>query len=76
MNPYKKRRIIEHVLGQGLLPKDEWGKTLPPEDLLVWFGLSRMLDRSEQDEIKREFVAIAEAEEVSVALRADADPLS
>ena len=76
MNPYKKRRIIEHVLWQGPLPKDEWGKTLPAEDLLVWFGLAGVLDRSEQAEIKREFVAMAEAEDLSVALRADANPLS
>ena len=76
MNPYKKRMIVEHVLKQGPLPKDQWGRPLSPADLLVWFGLSEALDSIERVEIMREFAAMVEAEDLGVSLRANADPSS
>lgn len=62
MNVHKMRVIQEHVRRQGRLPTDQWGNPLSPDDLLVWFGLSKLLSAQEQIEVKRELIAMAEAE--------------
>jgi len=62
MNPYKKQEILQHIRRQGRLPMDRFGNAMTPDDLLVWFDLESMLDAEEQNEIKRELAALADAE--------------
>jgi len=69
MNPYKLRTIIEFVRSQGKLPTDRWGGVLSPDDLIVWYGLNRLLSPAEQTELKRELAAIAEAEAIKERLQ-------
>ena len=69
MNIYKLRAIVDHVRRQGRLPTDRWGCVLNPDDLLVWFGLDGILDPEEQVEVKRELVALADAEAFMDELR-------
>lgn len=62
MNPYKKQEILQHIRGQGRLPTDRFGNVMSPDDMLVWFDLASILNAEEQNEIKRELVALTDAE--------------
>ena len=62
MNPYKLRAIIEFVRSQGKLPTDRWGCVLSPDDLIVWFGLERVLLPKEQEVVKYALHAMSEIE--------------
>ena len=64
MNPYKVRAIVEHVRRQGGLPTDQFGNVLPPDDLLVWFGLNKVLTIDEQRHMKNEFEAMQEGQSI------------
>ena len=62
MNPYKKQEILQHIRRQGRLPTDRFGIVLSPDDMLIWFDLASILNTEEQNEIKRELVALGDAE--------------
>jgi hypothetical protein len=63
MNIYKKQDIVSFIRKQGKLPTDQFGQILPINDLLLWFELDKCLTRPEQEIIKKELTAIAEAQE-------------
>jgi hypothetical protein len=69
MNTYKLRAIVDHVRSHGRLPTDQWGNVLEPEDLLVWYGLDRVLSVEEQTIVKWELQAMIDAEEMMGQLR-------
>jgi hypothetical protein len=69
MNGYRLRTILDFIRSQGKLPCDQWGNTLSPDDLLVWFGLKNDLTPEEQREVKRELAALVEAEALMDRLR-------
>jgi len=69
MNPYKKQGILEHIRRRGIMPTDRFGNVLSPEDLLVMFDLDSVLSAEEQNEVKRELRAIADAQELLDHLR-------
>ena len=62
MNRYKLNAIMRHVREQGRLPEDRWGDAMNVDDLLVWYGLSGRLTTEEEAVVKRELVALQEAE--------------
>jgi len=62
MNRYKIRNIVDFIRRQGKLPTDQFGQTLPVDDLLGWFGLDECLSRYEQRCVKQELAALAEAQ--------------
>ena len=62
MNPYKMRAIVDHIRSRGRLPTDEFGNTLPTDDLVVWFGFNEVLSLDEQRVVKAELRMMAEAE--------------
>ena len=69
MNTCKMMAIAELIRGQGGLPTDQMGEILSPEDVLVWFGLDKLLTAEEQAEAKRELGAMAEAQALVERLR-------
>ena len=69
MNIYKLRAVIDHIRRQGRLPRDQWDNRLSLHDQMVWFGLDRVLTSEEQDLVKCELNAIAEAEDLADQLR-------
>ena len=62
MNRYKMRDIVDFIRRQGKLPTDLFGQILPVDDLLAWFGLDECLSRYEQSCVKKELIALAEAQ--------------
>lgn len=70
MNIYTKRAVIDYILKNGQLPVDQFGNLRPLDDIMVLYGLNDVLDPEEQRWIKRELVAIAEAQAVVDRLRA------
>jgi hypothetical protein len=64
MNTYKIRAIVEMIRRNGGLPTDEFGSILPPDELLVRYGLVELLSEEEQRVMKRELAALAEAQVV------------
>jgi len=69
MNLHKLKAIVDFVRRQGRLPTDRWNTVLNPEDLVVWFGLDDVLTPHEQEVVKAEFRAMAEAESTLDQLR-------
>ncbi|MFA6175613.1 MAG: hypothetical protein WC765_03425 [Phycisphaerae bacterium] len=69
MNIYKKQDIVSFIRKQGKLPTDQFGQILPVNDLLLWFELDKCLTRLEQEMIKKELAAMAEAQEALEKLR-------
>lgn len=62
MNEYKIRNIIGWIRAQGGLPRDAYGQMLSVDDLMGWFGLNERLTPGEQMCMRKEFVAMVEAE--------------
>ena len=62
MNKHKIWNIVNLIRRQGKLPTDQFGQILPVDDLLVWFGLDECLSRYEQEYVKQELAALAEAQ--------------
>ena len=62
MTVYKVRCIIEWIRAQGKLPKDVYGQVLSVDDLMGWFGLIECLTPGEQLYMRKELVAMVEAE--------------
>ena len=69
MNIYKKQDIVGFIRRQGKLPADQFGQILPVDDLLLWFELDKCLTRPEQEIIKKELAAMAEAEQALEKLK-------
>ncbi|HBG27628.1 MAG: hypothetical protein A2Y10_15680 [Planctomycetes bacterium GWF2_41_51] len=69
MNIYKKQDIVSFIRRQGRLPTDQFGQILPAGDLLLWFELDKCLTRLEQEIIKKELAAMAEAQDALEKLR-------
>ena len=69
MNRYKTMAITEFIRSQGGVPTDQMGEILSPGDVLVWFGLDKLLTVAEQAEVKREVVAMADAQALVEQLR-------
>lgn len=63
MNPYKLRAIVEYLRNEGK------GLSATHDELLRCYGLDDLLSLDEQDAIKRELAAIAEAEAFMDQLR-------
>ena len=62
MNRHKIWNIVNFIRRQGKLPTDQFGQILPVNDMLVWFGLDECLSRYEQECVKQELAALAEAQ--------------
>ena len=62
MNKHKIWNIVNFIRRQGKLPTDQFGQILPVNDILVWFGLDECLSRYEQEYVKQELAALAEAQ--------------
>ena len=62
MNWYKIRSIVAFIGGQGPLPSDERGVILDQDDILVWFGLDKLLTVEEARLVKQELLAMMEAQ--------------
>jgi len=71
MNGYKIKAIVDWIRGNGGLPTDQFGNTLPPDDLLVWYGLNDLLSAEEQRVMKRELEALVESQIVIDQLKAN-----
>ena len=71
MNIHKVRNITDHIRRQGKLPTDPHGHTLSADDLLAWFGLAKYLTPVEQQCIKKELIAMIEAEVLLEQIQAD-----
>jgi hypothetical protein len=71
MNGYKIKAIVDWIRGNGGLPTDQFGNTLPPDDLLVWYGLNDLLSAEEQRVMKREPEALVESQIVIDQLKAN-----
>ena len=69
MNIYKKQDIVAFIRKQGKLPTDQFGQILPVDDLISWFELDKCLNRYEQQVIKKELVALVEAEQAMEKIR-------
>ena len=63
MNPYKLKAIVEYLRKEGR------GLSASHEELLRCFGLEEVLPSDEQETVKRELAAIAEAEMFMEAVR-------
>jgi hypothetical protein len=61
---------MKWIQDRGRLPTDQFGNTLEAADLVVWFGLNRVLDSEESKMVERELAALAEAEAIIDQLRA------
>ena len=64
MNLYKLRAIIDFIRRQGRLPADQFGNTLPPDEILSLYGLRDLLSLDEQRQLRTELAGMAEAEAV------------
>ena len=62
MNPYKIRTVVDRIRANGGLPTDQFGAILESDDVLAWFGLTRLLTPAEQNVIKNELRMMAEAQ--------------
>ena len=62
MDIHKIRQIVDFIRSHGRLPTDPYGQTLSPDDLLAWFGLTKHLTPMEQKCIKKELIAMIDAE--------------
>ena len=71
MNGQKMRAIVEFVRSQGELPTDQMGHVLSEDDLLVWYGLDKVLTREERLDVKEELQGMAEAQELVERLRSE-----
>jgi hypothetical protein len=69
MNTYTLRQIVKFIQDQGRLPTDPYGQTLCPQDVLAFYGLNTLLHPDEQRLLRREIVALAEAEAIMDQLR-------
>jgi len=69
MNIYKKQDIVAFIRRQGKLPTDQFGQILPVDELILWFELDKCLTRYEQQVIKKELVALVEAEQAMEKIR-------
>ena len=69
MNWYKIRSILDFIRRQGRLPTDERGIILNQDDILAWFGLDNLLTVEEQQQVKRELLAMIEAQAFVERLR-------
>lgn len=72
MNGNNVRHAVGFVRSQGSLPRDSAGNVLDEEDLLVWFGLDKVLSRFEQMQVKKELAVMTEAEDFFERLRLSA----
>ena len=61
MNWHKQREILEYIRRQGGLPVDGTGRTLSPDEVLVWFGLDELLAPGEKRQLMQEISAMTEA---------------
>jgi len=62
MNAYKIRSIVEWIRAKGRLPTDAYGQVLSVDDLMGWFGLDECLTPGEQLYMRKQLVAMVEAE--------------
>jgi len=62
MNKHKIWKIVDFIRSQGKLPTDQFGQILPVDDLLAWYGLDECLSSYEQQCVKKELAALAEAQ--------------
>ena len=62
MNSYKIRLLVDVIRRNGKLPTDPYGQTLCGDDIIAWYGLSRLLTADEKVYLKRELTMLAEAE--------------
>ena len=72
MNSYKIRYILEFIRSKGRLPRDPMGNMLGLDDLLAWYGVAGRLTVLEEQQLKRELVAMVEAELFMERLRLEA----
>jgi len=63
MNPYKLKAIVEYLRKEGR------GLSTSHEELLECFGLNEILPNDEQETVKHELAAIADAEMFMEAVR-------
>lgn len=69
MNRYKIRSILDFIRSQGRLPTDERGVILDHDDILVWYGLDKLLTVEEEQLVKQELLAMIEAQAFMERLR-------
>ena len=69
MNHYKLESVLSVIRRQGALPTDERGVILSPDDILAWHGLDRLLTAEEQRDVKRELLAMIEAQTFTERVR-------
>ena len=71
MTQHKMRAIIEAIRRRGILPTDEFGNLLPPNEIIIRLGLSELLSVDEQRVLKRELIALTETQAVIDQLEAN-----
>ena len=69
MNRYKIRSILDFIRSQGRLPTDERDVILDQDEILVWYGLDKLLMVEEQRLVKQELLAMIEAQAFMERLR-------
>jgi len=60
MNQGKVRAVLDYVRQHGGIPTDATGRRLREDEVLVWYGLDRLLTVEERRQVKRELAALAE----------------
>ncbi len=69
MNRYKVHSVLDFIRSKGRLPTDERGGILSQDNILVWFGLDKLLTAEEQLWVKGQLLAMIEAQEFIERLR-------
>lgn len=62
MNIYKIRAIVDHIRSHGGLPTDDFGNIREMNEIIAWFGLTKLLSQEEELVLKHELRMITEAQ--------------